>query len=150
MWNHAKSRAEELGTNVLWCDGGREGYSGITGVNGDQVIQVGSGSWIKKIEIPSPFSQTRTAFGLYNEAAGIVIVSALCILPGLILYRTQEEQVALTVQVLNLFAPLMRSGTRARVVMGLVQARLLDWWQRPREASTIPQSDRMPLLIDAD
>ncbi|TFK77292.1 hypothetical protein BDN72DRAFT_753826 [Pluteus cervinus] len=62
MWQQAKRRAEELGSTLLWCDGGAGGVSGIAGQGYDQVIQVGPGSWIQNIEIQYPFDDRRTTF----------------------------------------------------------------------------------------
>jgi len=56
MWNLARTRAEELGSTVLWCDGGEGGVSGLASSTGGSVPeQVGSGSWSKQISLPYPF-----------------------------------------------------------------------------------------------
>jgi hypothetical protein len=54
MWNQAKQRADELGSMVLWCDGGEGGVSGIAG-QGVSEMQVGEGSWIRSVGIQYPY-----------------------------------------------------------------------------------------------
>ncbi|KAG6862176.1 hypothetical protein C0995_004258 [Termitomyces sp. Mi166 len=60
MWQQAKQRAEELGTMILWCDGGDGGVSGIAGGGFNDLVQVGLGSWMKTVGIPYPFSERQT------------------------------------------------------------------------------------------
>ena len=69
MWEQARQRAEELGTMILWCDGGHGGVSGVVGRGMNDVQQVGSGSWIRTIGVDYPHQESRTvytAFGGYN------------------------------------------------------------------------------------
>jgi hypothetical protein len=61
MMEMAKHRAEELGTRVLWCDGGEGGLSGVVG-QGESGIQVGYGSWIKDISVELPLHEKETPF----------------------------------------------------------------------------------------
>lgn len=76
MWQQAKRRADEIGSIVLWCDGGRGGVSGLAGKGYDQIIQVGSGSWVQNIEIQYPFNDDRTIFAVF----GSFIVASLCVI----------------------------------------------------------------------
>ena len=69
MWNQAKQRANELGTMILWCDGGEGGVSGVVGQGYHDVHQVGSGSWIREVGIDYPHQESRTMYaviGTYN------------------------------------------------------------------------------------
>lgn len=60
MWQQVRQRAEELGTLILWCDGGDEGVSGLAGGGFKDPVQVGLGSWVKTVGIPYPFNDRRT------------------------------------------------------------------------------------------
>ncbi|KAG6894129.1 hypothetical protein C0992_007420 [Termitomyces sp. T32_za158] len=66
MWQQVRQRAEELGTMILWCDGGDGGVSGVAGGGFTDFAQVGLGSWVKTVGIPYPFSEGRTL----NQWAG--------------------------------------------------------------------------------
>ncbi|KAI0961933.1 hypothetical protein AcV7_000901 [Taiwanofungus camphoratus] len=74
MWEQAKARAEETGSMVLWCDGGDGGVSGIAGGGMHEFVQVGQGSFVKKIGIQYPFDQRRTFYSLGGEFAALVMV----------------------------------------------------------------------------
>jgi len=63
MWEQARARAEELGTTVLWCDGGEGGVSGVAGRGTQEFVQVGQGSWVRRIGVPYPYDERRTVFG---------------------------------------------------------------------------------------
>lgn len=69
MWLQAKQRAEELGTIVLWCDGGKGGVSGVAGGGYSEIVQVGTGSWIKTVGIPYPFNDRRTLYAQIGDIA---------------------------------------------------------------------------------
>jgi hypothetical protein len=69
MWLQAKQRAEELGTIVLWCDGGKGGVSGVAGGGYSEIAQVGTGSWTKTVGIPYPFNDRRTFFARFGDIA---------------------------------------------------------------------------------
>ena len=62
MWQQARARAEELGTTVLWCDGGNGGVSGVAGKGMQDIVQVGQGSWVRKIGVSYPYDERRTVF----------------------------------------------------------------------------------------
>lgn len=62
MWQQARQRADELGTMILWCDGGDGGVSGVAGGGFQDFTQVGSGSWVKNIAIQYPFNTHRTPY----------------------------------------------------------------------------------------
>ncbi|KAK1228686.1 hypothetical protein PQX77_008339 [Marasmius sp. AFHP31] len=63
MWNQAKARAHELGSAILWCDGGDSGISGIAGRGISESIQVGHGSWVRRIALPYPSDDQPTLYG---------------------------------------------------------------------------------------
>ncbi|KAG6867915.1 hypothetical protein C0993_009545 [Termitomyces sp. T159_Od127] len=71
MWQQIRQRAEELGTMILWCDGGDGGVSGIAGGGFEDFAQVGLGSWVKTVGIQYPFSERRT---LNHWASGLAPV----------------------------------------------------------------------------
>ncbi len=69
MWEQAKQRAEELGTMILWCDGGDGGVSGVAGQGMNDIQQVGRGSWLRSIGVEYPHNDSRTWYaviGIYN------------------------------------------------------------------------------------
>lgn len=65
MMEMARHRADELGTRVLWCDGGKEGLSGVVGM-GESGVQVGHGSWVKLISVEIPLDEKRTLYGRHS------------------------------------------------------------------------------------
>lgn len=66
MWSQAKQRAEEMGSMVLWCDGGDGGVSGIAGRGFRDITQVGSGSWVRTIGIQYPFDDRRSVYAYFG------------------------------------------------------------------------------------
>lgn len=89
MWNQAKQRANELGTMILWCDGGDGGVSGVAGQGYNDVQQVGSGSWVRIIAVDQPLKESRTTYGaigrytlLFFWLLASVINPAIDFLPG--------------------------------------------------------------------
>ncbi|KAF9270008.1 hypothetical protein L218DRAFT_6455 [Marasmius fiardii PR-910] len=76
MWNQAKLRAHELGSAILWCDGGDSGISGVAGKGISEFIQVGHGSWVKKIALPYPFEEHPT---LYGRGGNYFVVILMCL-----------------------------------------------------------------------
>ncbi|KAF9460143.1 hypothetical protein BDZ94DRAFT_1198454 [Collybia nuda] len=68
MWRQAKQRAEEVGTMILWCDGGDGGVSGIAGGGFSDFTQVGPGSWVRAIGVQYPFNTQRTPFAYLGSA----------------------------------------------------------------------------------
>jgi hypothetical protein len=79
MWSQAKQRAEEMGSMVLWCDGGDGGVSGIAGGGFHDITQVGSGSWVRTIGIQYPFNERRTAYAYFDNFAPLILFWALCL-----------------------------------------------------------------------
>ncbi|KAG6832524.1 hypothetical protein H0H92_000153 [Tricholoma furcatifolium] len=71
MWQQARQRAEELGSMVLWCDGGDGGVSGIAGGGFHDFLQVGLGSWVKIVGVSYPFDERRT---IYARSGVFVLV----------------------------------------------------------------------------
>jgi hypothetical protein len=62
MYELARARGEEIGTEVLWCDGGEGGLSGVAGD-----VQVGGGTWVKTIGVPYPAQERRTLYGICGD-----------------------------------------------------------------------------------
>lgn len=67
MWEQAKTRAAELDSLVLWCDGGAKGVSGIGGQGIQEIMQVGGGSWVRTVGIPWPFDEKKTVYATVGE-----------------------------------------------------------------------------------
>ena len=67
MWQQARQRAEELGSMVLWCDGGDGGVSGIAGGGLHEFSQIGRGSWAKTIGIQYPLNDHRTPYAFLGH-----------------------------------------------------------------------------------
>jgi hypothetical protein len=76
MYELARARGDELGADVLWCDGGAGGLSGVAGS-----VQVGPGSWVKTIGVPYPAGEGRTVYGIGGD--WLVLATFLGI-PGVI------------------------------------------------------------------
>ncbi|KIL00568.1 hypothetical protein PAXRUDRAFT_821558 [Paxillus rubicundulus Ve08.2h10] len=77
MWEQAKTRANEMGSMVLWCDGGVTGVSGVGGGKIHEIMQVGGSSWMRTIGVPYPFDEGRTLYGKVGEFSVIVFLVAL-------------------------------------------------------------------------
>ncbi|KAI0088803.1 hypothetical protein BDY19DRAFT_1071077 [Irpex rosettiformis] len=77
MWEQAKARASETGSTVVWCDGGEGGISGIASGAYSEIIQVGPGSWVKRLGIPYPFDERRTTYTWGGDGLAFVVVWAL-------------------------------------------------------------------------
>ena len=72
MWGQAKSRAEETGSMVVWCDGGEGGVSGVAGGGISEFMQAREGSWTRTIGIQWPFDDSRTAYARGGDKYPIV------------------------------------------------------------------------------
>ncbi|TFK56576.1 hypothetical protein OE88DRAFT_35258 [Heliocybe sulcata] len=77
MFEHAKARAAELDSMVLWCDGGSGGVSGIVGRGMHEMMQVGHGSWTRTVGIQYPFDDRKTVFMAGGEGVGLMGMWAL-------------------------------------------------------------------------
>ncbi|KIJ65018.1 hypothetical protein HYDPIDRAFT_167342 [Hydnomerulius pinastri MD-312] len=77
MWEQAKTRADELGSMVLWCDGGVTGVSGVGGGGIHEIMQVGGGSWMRTIGVPYPFNESRTLYARTGDFTVLVFLVAL-------------------------------------------------------------------------
>lgn len=78
MWDQARSRAAELGSTVLWCDGGEGGVSGVAGPGMSEVVQVGQGSWVRKIGIERPFGRReRTLYAKGGDLFSLFLAWAI-------------------------------------------------------------------------
>ncbi|KAF9015574.1 hypothetical protein BDQ17DRAFT_1228985 [Cyathus striatus] len=88
MWNQAVQRANELRTTILWCDGGKDGVSGIAGPGHGEISQVGPGSWARDIGLEYPFRSQRTLYAKIGDTVlllfwvGVGVMDHLY-LPGL-------------------------------------------------------------------
>ena len=85
MWLQARQRAAELQSIVLWCDGGEGGVSGVAGRGFNDVVQVGSGSFVRTIGIEYPFNDQKTYFGRFGDSILILFwffVFVPVLLPG--------------------------------------------------------------------
>lgn len=74
MWQQAKARAEEIGSVLLWCDGGEGGVSGVAAPGIDEILQVGSGSWVRSIGLKLPIEEGRTAYGFFGALLPIPFI----------------------------------------------------------------------------
>ncbi|KLO20727.1 hypothetical protein SCHPADRAFT_816626 [Schizopora paradoxa] len=74
LWEQAKARSEELGSALLWCDGGEGGVSGVAAPGVDEILQVGSGSWVRTIGLKLPFEEGRTAYGFFGAWLAIPFI----------------------------------------------------------------------------
>jgi len=81
MWLQARQRAEELQSIVLWCDGGKGGVSGVAGSGFNEVIQVGSGSFVRTIGIQHPFNHQKTPFARFGDSF-LILFWFLVLAPG--------------------------------------------------------------------
>lgn len=77
MWEQAKARAAETGSTVVWCDGGEGGISGIATAAYSEIVQVGPGSWVKRLGVPYPFDETRTIYTWGGNTFAFIVVWAL-------------------------------------------------------------------------
>ena len=82
MWLQAKQRAAELESIVLWCDGGEGGVSGVAGRGFNDVVQVGSGSFVRTIGIQYPFNDQKTIFARLGDSFLILFWIFVFVLPG--------------------------------------------------------------------
>jgi len=134
MYELARARGEEVGAEVLWCDGGA---GGLSGVSGD--IVVGTGSWSKTIGVPYPAEERRTIYGY----GGDLFVFALLIAASGSLWLIHERDVTVS----RLPRPNITAARQA------LQRIMLDMRNRitgRRDAanSSAPREDT-PLLIEA-
>jgi hypothetical protein len=74
MWEQAKSRANEIGSMVLWCDGGATGVSGVGGGGISEIMQLGTGSWTRTISLQFPFDQRRTIYAVVGDFGVFILL----------------------------------------------------------------------------
>jgi hypothetical protein len=80
MWEQARTRAHEVGSMLLWCDGGEGGVSGVAGSGGTlrDVIRVGPGSWVRTVGVEWPFDEQRTAYArIGSDLAVLALLAAV-------------------------------------------------------------------------
>ncbi|KAK2461603.1 hypothetical protein APHAL10511_006066 [Amanita phalloides] len=132
MWKQAKQRAEELGTTILWCDGGEGGVSGVAGKGMNDVQQVGPGSWFRTISLDYPHQESRTiyatigGFGLFFfwfiTLGTSISEHMIYFLPGGIMVKKIYDIVAYAV----LRVQGWRGGERQPLLAGEEQGSLVD------------------------
>ena len=81
MWLQAQQRAAELQSIVLWCDGGEGGVSGVAGGGFNDVVQVGSGSFVRTIGIQYPFDDRKTSFARFGDII-LILFWIFVLVPG--------------------------------------------------------------------
>jgi len=81
MWLQAQQRAAELQSIVLWCDGGEGGVSGVAGRGFNDVVQVGSGSFVRTIGIQYPFDDQKTYFARFGDTI-LILFWIFVFVPG--------------------------------------------------------------------
>lgn len=77
MWEQAKARAAETGATILWCDGGSGGLSGIASGRYSEIVQAGSGSWVKSIGVEYPFPERHTWYLWGGQYTAFIAVWAI-------------------------------------------------------------------------
>ncbi|EIN14036.1 hypothetical protein PUNSTDRAFT_56688 [Punctularia strigosozonata HHB-11173 SS5] len=126
MWVQALARAEEMGSQVLWCDGGEGGVSGIAGGGFTEFTQVGAGSWVRTIGVQWPLEHKSTVYAWGGSGLAFILV---CLPFG----------------VGWLVAAVQKSGTNGRPFIGFgrqARAMLPDLFQQQR----LVQGEQRPLL----
>ena len=89
MWLQAQQRASEQGSIVLWCDGGEGGMSGVAGRGFNDVVQVGSGSFVRTIGIQYPFDNKKTYFARFGNAV-LILFWVFVLGPGYINFESSS------------------------------------------------------------
>jgi hypothetical protein len=88
MFQAARTRAEETGSQVLWCDGGDGAVNGIAGGHDGGIVQRGPvGTWVHTLALPWPTLETRTVPGVAGDWAAVALAWLLLGL-GTAGYRT--------------------------------------------------------------
>jgi len=77
MWEQARARAEEIGSTVLWCDGGEGGVSGVAGGGITDFMQFGEGSWLRTVGVQWPFNETRSVYGRWGDWYTLLVLWTL-------------------------------------------------------------------------
>lgn len=78
MTSQARARASEVGTHVVWCDGGLGGQSGVLSPNGDELIQPrADGTWVKTIRLAHPYEESRTPYALFGSFISLAVILVL-------------------------------------------------------------------------
>lgn len=86
MWLQARQRAAELQSIVLWCDGGEGGVSGVAGRGFNDIVQVGSGSFVRTIGIQYPFNDRKTNFARFGDIF-LILFWIFVFVPGQINFK---------------------------------------------------------------
>lgn len=79
MWEQALGRVDEIGSTLLWCDGGDQGISGVAGnaVPSGDIVQVGPGSWVRAIGLKSERDDTQTIYARTGPWLWVVLAFGL-------------------------------------------------------------------------
>ncbi|KAF8215954.1 hypothetical protein K438DRAFT_1748801 [Mycena galopus ATCC 62051] len=131
MWEEVKQRANEVGSLALWCDGGKEGVSGVAGAGYNDFQQVGAGSWSRAVGIPYPSNPTRTVYACGGDAS-IVIVAWVIVLGAsfgpiafrMLAARSENSRAHLRAVMTGLYNRVI--GWR-RQQAGTADGNLIDW-----------------------
>lgn len=129
MWAQASARAEEVGSTLLWCDGGKSGISGVAGNGVQDIIQVGEGYWLRKVGIRWPFETYQTIYARAGDFAAVAVVWIMVLDAYLVTPITANPG----------------KFTRQQVVRRMRQALrdVRDHWRRRRS-----NPEATPLLVD--
>ncbi|KAH8119916.1 hypothetical protein DFH11DRAFT_1557256 [Phellopilus nigrolimitatus] len=76
MWEQAQARAEEVGSAVLWCDGGAQGIGGVggRGQGSGTIVQVGPGSWVHTIGLETTPDDGRTLYATWGPWLSMALI----------------------------------------------------------------------------
>ncbi|KIJ54645.1 hypothetical protein M422DRAFT_153109 [Sphaerobolus stellatus SS14] len=134
MYEMARARGEEVGAEVLWCDGGAGGLSGVAGD-----VQVGGGSWVKRIGVAYPPEEKKTVYAFGGD---ILVMGVLFAASGG-LWVIHDRKL----EIMSLFSPYVPSvRATMRNLFENIRNRLPG--RRPAE-NVAATNEHTPLLIDA-
>jgi hypothetical protein len=134
MWLQAQQRAAELQSIVLWCDGGEGGVSGVAGRGFNDVVQVGSGSFVRTIGIQYPFDDQKTYFARFGDTI-LILFWIFVFVPG----QINRGQINFSAASTKLWT------TRTWVNMHLARVGHILWWRKIRAGQN---STEPPNLFD--
>lgn len=137
MWEQAKARAEEVGSALLWCDGGPEGLSGIggRGTGPGELVQIGRGSWVRAIGLASEFSDERTMYGVWGDWPALTLIWCAFVFEWMIRRLASHVRGETSFDIRNMdwtkFKPTLRYANEAyRLIMKWKQGRQTEAGER--------------------
>ncbi|TFK36903.1 hypothetical protein BDQ12DRAFT_667433 [Crucibulum laeve] len=149
MWKQATRRAEELGSTLLWCDGGTGGVSGVAGKGYNDVTQVGAGSWTRTIVLPYPFNERRTAYLMFGDTI-LLLFWALVVGPSLIHWLSELQEYVRVAEATNSRRTQSDSqsfgSVNIRILMNATSCRAIKFHCPYRRTCFIPTSSPKQLL----